>query len=66
MSRQRRSAYIAKLPVPLPPAAGTGMRTGGSVVSHSVVSAMDSLRDDPRMYQAVAAMLGASLRYNDD
>ncbi len=66
MSRQRRSAYIAKLQVPLPPATGTGMRGGASVVSHSVASALDSLRDDPRMYQAVAAMLGASLRYNDD
>ncbi len=66
MSRQRRPAYIAKLQVPLPPAAAASMRNGGSVVSYNVASAMEGLRDDPRMYQAVAAMLGASLRYNDD
>jgi hypothetical protein len=65
MSRQR-TAYIAKLEVPLPPAAGPRMRSGASVVSHNVASALDTLRDDPRMYQAVAAMLGASLRFNDD
>jgi hypothetical protein len=66
MSRQRRSAYIAKLQVPLPPGPATGMRSGASVVSYNVATALDSLRDDPRMYQAVAAMLGASLRFNDD
>lgn len=66
MSRQRHPAYIAKLQVPMPQAVATGLRTGGSVVSHKVASALDSLRDDPRMYQAVAAMLGASLRFNDD
>lgn len=66
MSRQRRSAYIAQLEPPLPQAAGPGLRTGGSVLSPNVASAVDALRDDPRMYQAVAAMLGASLRFNDD
>lgn len=66
MSRQRRTAYIAKLQVPVPQAVTAGLRTGGSVVSHKVASAIDGLRDDPRLYQAVAAMLGASLRFNDD